>query len=228
MKRFSLFGFLSPFFCGAPAITLLSLTVCLNSSNLLFAQAVPTTRNSAPIPAMPTARPEASLPPEIPRITSVEHSLEANSAASAATEPVLGVNIGWVTDWDPTQMFADAMKQARRFGSTEHPYDEAGAIDALGWAIKDAGVAVIVGNQGVWSAGRYALAFTGQATVESWGDENVIVGTVAYDSATNTSTATVTVRPEYQTVYLVFAKTRRTPASPVGSGVTHIALRRPI
>jgi hypothetical protein len=44
----------------------------------------------------------------------------------------LGVNLSAVNDWDPTQMFADAMKQARKFGSTGSPYDESATIDELG------------------------------------------------------------------------------------------------
>jgi len=225
MKRFSVCAVLSPLFCGAVSVSLLVLAVCLNPSNELLAQDGPS--SSAPIPEAPFAGDQPGILPDRSRNADGKQTLKAQSAVREAAEPVLGVNIGWVTDWDPTQMFADAMKQARKFGSTARPYDEAEAIDALGWPLKDAGVAVIVGNQGAWSVGRYALAFTGLAEVASWGDENVSVGPLTYDSATNTSTATVTVGPAYQNVYLVFTKTRRTSASPAGSGVTNISLMRP-
>jgi hypothetical protein len=139
----------------------------------------------------------------------------------------LGINIGWANDWDPTQMFADAMKQARKFGSTAKPYDEGASVDALGWPTEDAGVAVIINNQGAWSAGSYALSFTGQASVESWDDANVTVSGFTYNSATNISSATVTVGPAYGAVYLVFTNTKRTPASATGTGVTNVSLMRP-
>ena len=139
----------------------------------------------------------------------------------------LGINLSWVTDWDPTQMFADAMKQARKFGSTAAPYDETSRVDGLGWPTQDAGVAVIIGNPGEWSVGSYALSFTGQAAVQSWSDSNVSVGTVTYNSATNTSTATVEVGLGYSNLYLVFSNTQRSPASPIGSGVTNVSLMRP-
>lgn len=141
--------------------------------------------------------------------------------------PELGVNIGWVTDWDPTQMFADAMKQARKFGSVASPYDETAAVDAQGWPTQDAGVLVIADNQGSWSAGTYALAFTGQANATTWGDGNVTITPVSYNSPTNTSTAIVTAGPKYQNIYLVFTQTRRTPSSPLGSGVANVSLMRP-
>jgi hypothetical protein len=139
----------------------------------------------------------------------------------------LGVNLGWVTDWDRTQMFADAMKQARKFGSVTTPYDESANVDAQGWPTQDAGVVVISGNQGPWSAGTYALTFTGQAAVASSGDANVSVGAATYNSATNTSTATVTAGPGYNNIYLVLTGTKRTPASAPGTGVTNVSLMRP-
>lgn len=227
MKRFSVCGVLSPLFCGAPVASVLVLAVCFHPSNELFGQAVPSRSSDAPSLGFVNAAQQDRLPPVIPKDAGTQQTADATAAASTATVPVLGVNIGWVTDWDSTQMFADAMKQARKFGSADRPYDEAEAIDAQGWPLKDAGVAVIVGNQGAWSVGRYALSFNGQANVTSWADENVNVGPVTYDSATNTSTATVTVGPAYQNVYLVFTKTRRTPASGLWTGVTNISLMRP-
>jgi len=152
-------------------------------------------------------------------------TVTVNPAIGASSN--LGVNLGLVNDWDREQMFADAMKQARRFGSVAAPYDESATVDNVGWPTQDAGVLVIAGNQGTWSAGSYALSFTGQATVSSWGDANVTAGTVSYSASNNTSTATVTVGSGYQDLYLVFTATRRTPSSSTGTGVTNISLMRP-
>ncbi len=152
-------------------------------------------------------------------------AVTVNPAVSLAAK--IGVNIGWVTDWDPTQMFADAMKEARRFGSVSKPYDETATVDTNGWPTQDAGVLIdTVGGQS-WMAGSYALRFTGQATVQAWGDANVSVGTVNYDSASNTSTATVTVNPAFKQMGLIFTNTKRTPASATGSGITNVQLMRP-
>jgi hypothetical protein len=157
----------------------------------------------------------------------VEQTKQTTVTVNANTPPVLGVNIGWVNDWDPEQMSADVMKQARKFGRVERPSDESANVDAQGWPLQDAGVLVIANNQGPWSAGQYALAFTGQASVAAIDDAHVSVSPVSYTAATNISTATVTVGPTYQNVYLVFTETQRTPSSPAGSGVTNISLMRP-
>ncbi|MGA2538017.1 MAG: hypothetical protein ABSF53_18540 [Terracidiphilus sp.] len=157
----------------------------------------------------------------------VEQTKQTTVTVNASTPPLLGVNVGWVNDWDPEQMFADAMKQARKFGSVESPANENANVDAQGWPLEDAGVLVIANNQGAWSAGQYALAFTGQASVAAIDDAHVSVSPVSYTTATNISTATVTVGPAYQNVYLVFTETQRTPSSPVGSGVTNVSLMRP-
>jgi len=149
------------------------------------------------------------------------------TVSPALAQPDLGVNAGLVADWDPSQMFADAMKQARKFGSVSAPYDESATVDALGWPMQDAGVLIVSANVGSWMEGSYALTFTGQATVQAWDDPSVSVGAVAYDSASNTSTATVTVSHGYANLALTFANTRRTQASAVGSGVTNVSLMRP-
>lgn len=151
----------------------------------------------------------------------------AVSVSAALAQPDLGVNISGPVDYDPTQMFADAMKQARKFGSLGAPFDESASVDSLGWPTQDAGVMVMTHYQGAWAEGSYALTFTGQASVANWDDGNVTVGPITYDSATNTSTATVTVSPGYQQIALLFSNTKRTPASATGSGVTNISLMRP-
>ena len=186
-----------------------------------------TPSSNATVSVSPTATTTYTL--TVTNSAGVKQSAKATVQVTATTPstPVLGVNISWVTDWDPTQMFADAMKQARKFGRPTSPYDESAAVDAQGWPMQDAGVLVVANNQGSWSAGTYALAFTGQANVNPWGDGNVTITPVSYDGATNTSTATVTAGPKYQNIYLVFTQTQRTPTSPVGSGVTNVSLMRP-
>jgi len=146
--------------------------------------------------------------------------------ASNGSPVQLGINITPVSDQDPSQMFADLMKQARKPGSTATPTDESASVDSYGWPTQDAGISFLNGNMGTWSLGTYALQFTGQATVQA-DDPNVSVGTVTYNSATNISTATVTVSSGYSYLDLVFTNTQRTPTSAVGSGITNISLLRP-
>ena len=107
---------------------------------------------------------------------------------------LLGANVEAVNDWDPTQLFADAMKQARHFGSVGAPQDEAAPVDANGWPTGDAAVIIIEGNPGTWAAGTYALSFTGSATVTSSNARatGVSISNVVYSGGVTTATVTVT------------------------------------
>jgi hypothetical protein len=186
-----------------------------------------TVSSGTPVSVTPAATTTYSLTVTNSTGSVISESATVTVTPTAQQSAELGVNIGWVNDWDPTQMFADAMKQARKFGSVSAPYDESAGVDAQGWPTQDAGVAILIGNRGAWTAGTYALSFTGQASVRSWDDASVSVGAVTYNSATNTSTATVTVGPAYSNVYLVFTQTRRMGASGPGTGITNVSLMRP-
>lgn len=116
----------------------------------------------------------------------------------------LGVNIMYTNDWDPTQIFADAMKHARHFGTPGAPYDEGAAVDAHGWPTGDAGAVVLVDIPSM--GGTYNLTFTGQATaaVTANHDPSTAVRNARYDAATNRTTAEVVVGPAESNLYLVF------------------------
>jgi hypothetical protein len=109
-----------------------------------------------------------------------------------------------VSDWDPGQPFADAMKSARHFGSPGAPYDETAPVDANGWPTGDAGVVVMVGvpNMG----GTYRLAFTGNAVVSMPQaiDAATHVANAVYDAASRRTTADVVVGPAEQNLFLSF------------------------
>ncbi len=117
----------------------------------------------------------------------------------------LGVNVGPVNDWDPTQPFADVMRQARRFGSVAAPFDEKAAVDAQGWPTGDAGVVVLVGVPGM--AGTYQLSFKGSASVGLNGstDSATRVGAISFDAASGRSSAEVVVGPAEKNLFLTFS-----------------------
>jgi hypothetical protein len=116
----------------------------------------------------------------------------------------LGVNVGVVSDWDPTQPFADAMKQARHFGSVAQPSDEAAPVDAQGWPTGDAGVVVLVGVPHM--AGTYRLSFRGDAAVRVSAalDGRTRVTRVAHARSSHMTTADVIVGPAEQNLFLTF------------------------
>jgi hypothetical protein len=151
------------------------------------------------------------------------NSANGLSIPPGATGPTgatsLGVNLGVVSDWDPGQPFADAMKSARHFGSANAPYDEAAPVDANGWPTGDAGVVVMVGvpNMG----GTYRLSFTGNAAVSmpQAADSATHVANVAYDGASGRTTADVVVGPAEQNLFLSFTGQ--------AGGVKNVQLLRP-
>jgi len=132
---------------------------------------------------------------------------------------LLGANIFSTNDWDPTQIFADAMKHARHFGSAGAPYDEAAPVDALGWPTGDAGVVVQTGIPAM--SGTYGLSFTGQATaaVNSNDDPGTTVRNARYDAANNRTTAEVVVGPSESNLFLTFRGQ--------AGGVKNVRLLRP-
>ena len=76
-----------------------------------------------------------------------------------------------------------------------------------------------------WS-GTYKLSLTGQATLGIV-EGNNSVANEAFDATTNTTTADIVVKPGSGLLIVSFAKTKRMPTSPEGSGFTHLKLIRP-
>ena len=158
----------------------------------------------------------------------------AQAHAQTDTQPVdIGVNIGSVNDFAVESFFVDAMKQSRHWGTLGTPWDEAAGVDALGWPTQDAGAVVLccvadaAGNSLL--AGTYQLSFQGIASVAFTIAGSGTVTGMAYDAATNTSTAQVAVAPNGPgtSVILSFTGTQRSAAAAPGSGVTNVTLIRP-
>ncbi len=126
-----------------------------------------------------------------------------SAPATSAAVPV-GVNIAWVADWDPSQIFADVMKQARHWGSVSTPWDEAAAVDANGWPTGDAAAVFMDGVPRM--AGTYKLSFTGNATVALGGstDVNSRILNKLYTAASNTTTADVVLGAAERNLFLSF------------------------
>lgn len=156
-------------------------------------------------------------------------------AACTTPPPVraapVGINLEGTSDWEPVQMWADVMRQGRPWGHVEKPHDQGAAKDAAGWPTEDAGIVLAV-NPGsatvILQAGVYKLSFTGQAKAIgiSNSSRTVTVTNQAYQAASNTTTADVTVTRGAD-LWLTFTGTRRTPGSPLGSGIADVRLLRP-
>ncbi|HEV2673897.1 MAG TPA: PA14 domain-containing protein [Aliidongia sp.] len=154
-----------------------------------------------------------------------------------AATPV-GINGSVALPGEPGNMFADIMKQAGGFTVYSNAQMPA-PLDAQGWPLADATLPL-------WSTGReldgvYQMSFTGQAQVTDWSGvgsfsvNGVGYGTIlpvgaGYDPVANKTTATWTVAaataPTAAT--LGFGQSQRSPAAPVGSGITNLQILRPV
>jgi hypothetical protein len=142
----------------------------------------------------------------------------AEAVPPAPGRHLVGLNLQKPADWTSSAHYADVMKVNRGFGDAP--------VDSLGWPTADFTVQVFAGASRVH--GTYALHFRGQAAKVSMASGDGSVSRIAYDERTNTSKGTVTLNDPRTDLALRFTGTRRTPASPVGSGVTEVKVMRPL
>jgi hypothetical protein len=155
------------------------------------------------------------------------------TAQIAAADPGrnhMGMNVGFLADWDGSSAFVDAMKHARPWQDATDWHLPVQGVDEAGWPTSDASTVILTGTPSQFN-GRYKLSFKGQATVAlMWSTGRV--ENQSYDPASNTTTADVIYAydssvTDARTVGLVLTATRRTPQSPLNSGFTDMHLYRP-
>jgi hypothetical protein len=150
------------------------------------------------------------------------------SVPDEAIEPVLqmGLNGEATIDYDPGQVFADAMKTAR-LSSWK---GEGGAgLDANGWPMGD-GFFYLYAGQPADVNGTWTMTFTGRAVVTLALDP--ISGlSNRYDAAANRSTVTFINHQNAEktsgTLSVTLSHTRRLPTDRTATGITDIAFMRP-
>jgi hypothetical protein len=140
----------------------------------------------------------------------------ATTPSPAPEHPPLGINLEGVSDYARSMMFVDAIKSARKFGSPDSPWDEKAPLDADGWPTTDAGTVVIADTP--IPAGDYLFSCTGRCQLTTPAS-SATVHALAYDRATNTTTAIVTLPPHAENLFLGFKNTT--------GGVKNIRLLRP-
>lgn len=142
---------------------------------------------------------------------------------SAAPIP-LCVNIDGASDWGRQQPFADAMKEARRFGVPGNGTGEGAPVDADGWPT-GTGADVIVMADMPLIHGRYRLGLDGDRRPSTGASVSASDGGTftgwAYDAGTNRTTATMDLPAGATTLVLSF---RGFPAG----GIRNVKLMRPI
>jgi hypothetical protein len=112
--------------------------------------------------------------------------------ATAATRPILGVNLESLRDYDRQFMFVDVMKTSRRWGTPEKPYDTKGPIGDDGWPTGDFGTVVLTETKNV--NGVYGLSATGRCTDLTTPGSPAKVENLLYDPQRNRTTADVIIK----------------------------------
>lgn len=164
------------------------------------------------------------------RSSSSESISNASSVASSSGTQVtselnqVGMNLWFLSDWDGSKAFADAMKHARPFKdfnwTTNAPADEDG------WPLSDCST-VIFALYGPADSGVYKLSFEGRAEIHTlW--VNGSFTHILYDSNANTTSCDVTFNfIQNDTGGLAFRYTRRASESETNTGIRNIRLYRP-
>jgi len=160
---------------------------------------------------------------------------ETGKASAAAPAGTVGMNLG--PPRGRQLAFVDAaitLQDYRQVGESELTFDD------RGYPSSDAQV-VFFDNRPVpeWFgeiddpaeyeidiAGTYTLSFTGAAQLTPL-EGNLTIENEQYESATNTTTADVTLPEGEQVFNIEFSETKRTQNSETGSGITDISLIRP-
>lgn len=161
---------------------------------------------------------------------------QSNQAVGAGK---IGLELDGIGDSSRSKPFVDLAKTFRPWTKTNS--DDPAPVDAYGWPTSDARTVLFdIRPYPAWAppiddpdrfmpdwSGVYALSFKGQANISVQGTLNPSVTQVAYNAATNTTTAKLNVPKGEGLIIMTLTNTRRTPQSPVGSGITGLRIIRP-
>lgn len=144
--------------------------------------------------------------------------------ADDLTKNYMGMNTWFLSDWDGSFAFVDAMKHARPWRNAA--WNGSVAVDALGWPLADASTVIFTGSP-TQINGTYKLVFKGQADVSlMWAGGSV--SNKVYDANTNTTTADITYNISSTGSFgLIFSNTKRTSSSATNTGFADARLYRP-
>ena len=132
----------------------------------------------------------------------------AQTTTPATRAPLIGANLPASSDYSPTPVYVDLVKQARRFGTAQTPWDEKAVLAPDGWPVGNFGIFLMTGMTGIQGIpGTYKVTFTGQANVEPVAS-NASVANLRYDPGKNLTTLDVILPKDADQLALAFTGTR--------------------
>lgn len=152
--------------------------------------------------------------------------------------------VGIGIDMGGTRLFVDAAKTLRAWEYHDGSRIPIELLDEHGWPMVDPRTVVFDERPiPAWAppiddpdeymadvSGTYAMRFTGQAEVRNGQDAagpQAEIRNISYDATTNTTTGEIVLPPGRGLLILEFSRTRRTPESAEGSGITDLRVIRP-
>ena len=132
----------------------------------------------------------------------------AQETAPVTLAPLIGANLPSISDYSPTPVYVDLVRQARRFGTAQTPWDEKATLGPDGWPVGDFGIFLMTGMTGVQGIpGTYKVSFTGQASVAPVAS-NASVANPLYDPGQDRTTVDVILPNDADQLALAFTGTR--------------------
>ncbi len=134
----------------------------------------------------------------------------------------LGANLPAVSDYSATPVYVDLMHQARKFGSSDQPWDALGPgqLGSDGWPTGNFGLFLMVGMKNVSGIGGvYKMSFQGQARVEPAASDAQF-SNQHHHAATNLTTMDITLKQGTDQLAIAF-----TDVGP--GGVKNVKIIRP-
>lgn len=161
------------------------------------------------------------------------------SSQAAKTYPdKIGLELSGIGDGGRDRPFADLARTLRPWTTLD---GQPAPVDKLGWPTTDAQTVLFdIRPFGAWAppiddpdafqpdwSGVYPFEFTGQADLRQTDATKVVLRNLAYDPRTNRTTGEMVVPKGQGLVVLALTRTKRTPTSPLGSGITGLRMMRP-
>ena len=143
----------------------------------------------------------------------------------------MGLNVSYVSDYQPEFTFADALRHARGFAPIKNGYGGTEVpVDANGFPKADFSVLIGAAPAVYYMAGRYAVLFPGKATISMPDTVGATVVSNTYDAPSNTSIVFCDVAPSANPnlIRFAFAQTRRRPGDSKATGLANLKIMRPI
>lgn len=127
----------------------------------------------------------------------------------------MGGNMNVLADWTRTLPYVNLLKQARKFGTADNPFNGNASIDPVtGWPTSD--FAMVLAGLNLDLGGTYLFHAIGNASIANW--EGTVEQT--YDPSTNTLTANLTMSDNTDGIVIVLRNT-------TGPGLRNVSLLQP-